>query len=137
MKVGSNLAIDSETDSDGLDWRGFGEIWTAETYHLHLRPSFTLAIDPLGIEARCKKKQIRFSAGAIVEARSFKFPVPSMTLVFHHEGSHALVSLFCISKKSRDQFTDLTGVEITDQRTWRTGFEAGRDQRQYCLQGSG
>lgn len=119
-----------------LDWRGPGEIWTSETYNLQLRRKLTVAIDGLDIEIRSPKKQIRFPSSAIVEARCFRFPVPSMTLVFSHGEGHALITLFCFPRRARRQFTKQTGIVVTDQRTWRTGLEARRDQEKYALQGA-
>lgn len=131
----ANVVTATGEDSVLLDWRGFGEIWTAQSYHLHLRRSFTLAIDKLAIEAQSPKKKIRIPISEIVEVRSFRFPIPSLTLVFKDGDSHGLVSLFCFSQQRCLKLTELSGIAITDRRTWRTGLEAGRDQKQYGLQG--
>ena len=82
------------------------------------------------------QNQICFSPADTLEARTFRFPVPSMTLVFLHEHHHALVSLFCFPRRLQEQFFNDTGVDGSDRRTWRTGLEARRDQRAYALQGS-
>lgn len=126
------------TDSEpaALNWRGSGEIWTSETYNLQLRRKVKVVIDGLDIIVQSPKKQIRFPSSAIVEARSFRFPVPSMTLVFSHGDGHALVTLFCFPQRARRQFSKKTGIVVTDQRTWRTGLEARRDQEKYALQGA-
>jgi len=117
-------------------WRGFGEIWTQDTYHLCLRRSVHLAMEGDEIRILLPRNQIRFSPANLVEARTFRFPVPSMTVVFSHEQHHALVSLFFFPKRLQEQFFKDTGFGRSDRRTWRTGLEARRDQRVYGLQGS-
>ena len=115
-------------------WRGSGEIWTSETYHLSLFGRTKLTITDGMIGVHLPKKQIHFAAGAIVDARTFRLPVPSMTLIFSHEGKHALVTLFRFPRRLQEQFLEETGLTITDRRSWRTGLEAGRDQKKYSLQ---
>ena len=117
-------------------WRGFGEIWTRDTYHLCLRRSVTITADADQIRVLAPKARIQFSPGDVVEARAFRFPVPSLTVVFSHGEQHALVSLFCFPQRLQEQLSKDTGVIIADRRTWRTGLEAGRDQREYSLKGS-
>lgn len=82
------------------------------------------------------KAQIRFSPDDIVESRIFRFPVPSMTLVFAKDRKHALVTLFRFPRRLQDEFSKAAGIVIEDRRTWRTGLEARRDQKKYRLEGS-
>lgn len=115
-------------------WCGSAEIWTADTYHLAIRRSARLAVEVGTIIVRLPKKEIRFSPDDIVEARTFRFPVPSMTLVFSVGEQHALVSLFRFPSRLQEQFLEQTELQNVDRRTWRTGLEAGRDKRKYSLQ---
>ena len=115
-------------------WRGSGEIWTADSYHLAIRRSARVAFEDGKIAVRLPKKEISFSPDGVVEARTFRFPVPSMTMVFSYEKKHALVTLFRFPSNLQEQLLEETGLKDVDRRTWRTGLEAGRDKRKYSLQ---
>ncbi|MEM7386713.1 MAG: hypothetical protein AAF514_17385 [Verrucomicrobiota bacterium] len=124
------------TRSAGLgSWSGYGEIWTKDSYHLCLRRSVRLSIENEGIEVCVAQRQVRFSTRDIVAARIFRFPVPSMTLIFWQGDGHGLISLFCFPRRIQNEFLEEAGFEITDRRLWRTGLEARRDQENYFLQG--
>jgi hypothetical protein len=126
----------SIANSDLDSWRGFGEIWTRETYDLCLRRSVRVTVKEGIIEVVSPKKTIRFSTDEIVEVRMFRWPVPSMTLVFKQGSGHALVTLFCFSARRQNQFAEASGRTMIDRRLWRTGLEAARDQNSYALEGS-
>ena len=129
------LETPSDTIPSSLEtWRGSGEIWTSDTYHLSLFGRTKLTITDGMIGVHLPKKQIHFATGAIVDARTFRLPVPSMTLIFSHGDKHALVSLFRFSRRLQEQFIQETGLTITDHRSWRIGLEAGRDQKRFSLQ---
>ena len=119
------------------NWRGPAEIWTPDTYHLHLWPSATVRHEDKKIEVSFPKKQIRFSVSDIVEARAFRLPLPSLTLIFTLDESqtqNGLVSLFNLRRSVLEAFLGQTGLILTDERAWRTGLEAGRDAKTYALQ---
>ena len=125
----------TKTPSLLASWCGSGEIWTPETYHLSVRKAATVSVVDGQIEVRLPKTQIRFTAADIVEARSFRLPVRSLTLVFSLDSGHALVTLFRVPASVQDELAERAGFTIDDRRTWRTGLEARRDQRKYSLQG--
>jgi len=95
-------------------WRCAGEIWTSDTYHLNIFKFSTLNIENRMVEVTLPKKSIRFSLDDMIEARTF--------------------SLFRLPRPAIDHFLSESDLSITQQRTWRTGLEAGRDKKRYGLQ---
>ena len=114
-------------------WRCAGEIWTAENYHLNIRRSAELCVNADEIEVVLPRHQIRFSSHDVIEARTFRWPVRSLTLIFSAGDQVGLVSLFRLRRRALEQFVAASGLSINDHRRWRTGLEAGRDKEKYCL----
>ena len=115
-------------------WRCAGEIWTSDTYHLNIFKSSTLNIENRMIEVTLPKRSIRFSLDDMIEARTFRLPTRSLTVIFTLDAQTALVSLFRLPRPAIDHFLSESDLSIAQQRTWRTGLEAGRDKKRYGLQ---
>ena len=115
-------------------WRCAGEIWTSDTYHLNIFKFSTLNIENRMVEVTLPKKSIRFSLDDMIEARTFRLPARSLTMIFTLDEQTALVSLFRLPRPAIDHFLSESDLSITQQRTWRTGLEAGRDKKRYGLQ---
>ena len=115
-------------------WQGRAEIWTAEGWFLEVgKKAATLQADREVIAVSLRKKEIKFALSDVVEARLFRLPLPSLTLIFSMEEDYGLVTLFNFRAQAQQDLLKATDLTITTKRTWRTGLEAGRDKKRYRL----
>ena len=115
-------------------WQGRAEIWTREGWFLELRNQVaTLQASRESIAVSLSKKEVQFALSNVVEARLFRLPLPSLTLIFSIGEDYGLVTLFNFRRQAQQDLLKASGLTITGKRTWRTGLEAGRDKKKYRL----
>ena len=115
-------------------WQGRAEIWTSEGWFLEVgKKAATLRADRESIAVSLRKKEIQFALSDVVEARLFRLPLPSLTLIFFLGEDYGLVTLFNFREQAQQKLLKASDLTITERRTWRTGLEAGRDKKKYQL----
>ena len=116
-------------------WQGRAEIWTTEGWFLELRhKGATVQAERESIVVSLRKKQVQFALSDVVEARLFRLPLPSLTLIFSIGEDYGLVTFFNFRAQAQQDLLKASDLTITEKKTWRTGLEAGRDKKKYRLQ---
>ncbi len=130
-----SLGMNSHQESTALDslWRGPAEIWTQAGWRVGFRGEVRYAQTGGELTVELPKMQVAFTVADVVFARRYLLPVPSLTVIFKQGAKYGLVSFFLCGKGSCARLAEACGLEIDEVKMWRTGLEAGRDQRAYGL----
>lgn len=123
-----------ERKIDISEWQGFAEIWREETYHVGMWPGAFLRIDANAIEVQVPKDKVEITPEKVLEIRMFRLPLPSLTIISLIDGKNTLISFSAFRHRLIEAALKRNGFPAINYHTWRTGFEAGRDQKTYQLQ---
>lgn len=118
-------------------FKGAGEIWTSTSWKVGMWPRCELRLTQDLLEFSVGGEKISVQPQEVDTARFYQLPMSSLTVIAQVDDGFALLSFSPLRITSKIvQAFEQSGFQITETRRWRTGFEAGKDGKQFQLEGS-
>lgn len=114
-------------------WRGSTTIHTATFYTNGTWPLGVLKIEPGRIEVKSLHRRISFTPEKVIELRMFRFPFPTMEVVFCDGNGHALATFSALRYRKLKALIEDAGFKVSSEKAVYTGWDMAERSSKYGL----